>query len=216
MIRAKFPMFRLSFFWSNLQWYLLRPPSFSPFFPYIYPMNADLRPEGYYGYETIHGQLAVTLLAVLTLAWLFLRTRSSPLPKAAKAFLGLLVTAFLLLFLAMAFYSNRAERYTADFQASLVLWIAVAAGVGAAPRAGEAGQRPGAWRLGFVVLALTGSVFNVLAAMQLNEHFEHRHPIAWKASRTGATFPPRCSVGWGSCISDRSTLKWSSPRLRAT
>jgi hypothetical protein len=178
MIRAKFPLFRLSFFWSNLKWYFLRPPAFSPYFPYVFPMNAGHRPEGYYGYESIHGQLAVTLLGLLTLCWLFARMRRAPVEPRVRTFMGLLGTAFALLFLGMAFYGNRAERYTVDFQSSLVLLIVVAAGASASWRSDA--TLPRAWRLAFIVVALCGALANVLASLQLNERFEDLHPSEWR------------------------------------
>jgi len=179
MIRAKFPMFRLSFFWSNLQWYFLRPPAFSPYFPYVFPMNADLRPEGYYGYETIHGQLAVALLGLLTLAWFLVRTRRSVLEPRVTALLRLLGAAFTLLFLWMAFYSNRAERYTVDFQSSLVLMIGIAAGMSACAASSADRPRRRPWRLAFILLAVSAALSNVLASLQLNDRFEHLHPNTW-------------------------------------
>jgi len=172
MIRAKFPVVSPSFFWSNLQWYLLRPPALSPFFPYVFPMNADLRPEGYYGYETIHGQLVVTLLAVLALAWLLRATRGKPLDTRLRSLLALLALTFALVFLGLAFYSNRAERYTVDFQASLVLAIAVGAAASAA--------NPRRWRGAYLLLALGAAASNVCASLQLNDYFENRHPATWR------------------------------------
>jgi hypothetical protein len=178
MILSKFPLFRLSFFWSNLKWYFLRPPAFASYFPYVFHMNAQDRPQGYYGYESIHGQLAVTLLSLVTLAWLYRRTRRWSLEPGIRAFIALLGISFALLFLAVAFYGNRAERYTVDFQSSLILLIVVAAGAAASLGAAEIRSR--AWRVAFVVMALGAALSNVLASLQLNGRFEDLHPATWK------------------------------------
>jgi len=180
MVRARFPHFSPSFFWSNLQWYFLRPPALGAYFPYVFPMNAALRPPGYYGYEPIHGQLPITILAALVLIWSLVRLRRAGPDMIVRILLGLLAAAFAAMYLVMGFYGNRAERYIVDYQSPLVLLIAVAAGCCASRETASRGLRPGLWRAAFILVSLVAALANVLASLQLNNHFENARPEAWR------------------------------------
>ena len=176
MILEHFPLYRLSFFWSNLKWYFLLPPAFSLYFPYVFPMNAYVRPAGYYGYEQIHGQLAVALLALLCLAWFL---RAAHRPSKLRALLGLMTLGFVCMYLSLAFYGNRSNRYIVDFQGVLVADIVLVAGLCSAERSEQRGAGPRLWRAGFVALALAAVLSNFLGALQLNSRFQNIRPQSW-------------------------------------
>ena len=187
MMTPQFSVFSPSFFWSNLNWYFLRPPVFGFYFPYVFPMNASLRPERYYGYESIHGQLAVTILCFLTLAWIWLRWRRVALDPRARDFLVLLAATFAALFLEMGFYGNRAERYIVDFQAPLILLVAIAAGIAAERDAPS--RPPQRLKVAFVAISLAASLSNVLASIQLIDRFEQARPATWRLLSYYGNFP---------------------------
>jgi hypothetical protein len=56
-------LFSSGFIWTNIKWYYLTPPSLSPYFPYIFPINGSFLPTGYHGSEAMHGQMHVSVLA---------------------------------------------------------------------------------------------------------------------------------------------------------
>ena len=185
MIGAGFPLYRASFFWSNLKWYYLRPPALALYFPYVFPMNATVRPQGYYGFETIQGQLAVTLLAALSLVGFLLWGRRRP---EAKQLLALPALTFALMYLGLGFFGARANRYVVDFQGALILLVALAAGFSAEGKAAAPSCSGRLWRTGFVVLALLASLSNLLTSFQLVGRFENTRPKSWAfLSRIGNT-----------------------------
>jgi hypothetical protein len=180
LVAKRLPLARLSFFWPNLQWYYLRPPAFSPYFPYIFPMNAGDRPDGYYGYETIQGQWLVLLLALAGLVGLWaLRRRCRASGPGLPGFLLFPAAAFACLFLSESFFGFRADRYLVDFQGSLVLFLALLGGTCATafpPRLGWARM----WRGGFALLAALAGVGNVLGSLQLSHHLEETEPHEYR------------------------------------
>jgi hypothetical protein len=176
------PVAKLSFIWPNLKWYFLRPPAFSPFFPYVLPMNAQTRPADYYGYETIQGQLAMLVLAVLC-GGAMLRCRAE-LPRRLTAFASFVGGAFLLLFLAVASFGFRANRYVPDFQGSLALLLALVGGSCAARHS----PRP-LWRAGFCILAMVSASFNLLTSLEVSHHFEYMRPNAYRVLAKCGDYP---------------------------
>jgi len=186
---------RPSFFWPNLRWYYLRPPVLSPYFPYVFPINAQDRPDGYYGYESVHGQWLVALAAAACAAGLWLaRLRPGRAPRAA-AFAGALALAFPCLFLGMAFFGFRADRYVPDFQGTLVLLLALAGGWLCA--------RPFPSRLlrvvraVFPLLATAAAATNILGSLQLLDGLQNRRPIAYRALAYPGNYPSYLLARWG-------------------
>ena len=171
------PTARLDYFWENLRCYYLRPPVLSPYFPYFFPMNAKIEPPRYYGNETIEGQLIVSLLLGFTAVWLWkLRRAWAALPDPARAFPLLLAAASACVFLSMAFFGFRADRYMTDFQGPLILFLALAGGFCAAWN----GAGAHGWRLGFGLLAGAAALFNVLIGFQIQDHLELFRPATYR------------------------------------
>lgn len=176
MIGSGYPLYSFSFFWSNLKWYYLRPPALGIYFPYVFPMNATNRPPHYYGFEAIEGQLAVSLLAALTVVSLVAaRRRVSEL----RSFVGLPAFAFGLIYLGLAFLGARSDRYIVDFQASLVLLIVLAAGVCWPNETPGKGLRLSL--AGFCLLACVAGLGNLFASFQLAGRIENLRPKTWAA-----------------------------------
>ncbi len=185
------PVAKPSFIWPNLKWYFLRPPAFSPFFPYVLPMNAETRPPDYYGYETIQGQLSMLLLAILCgAAMAGLLRRRAELPRRLMSFAGFVGGAFALLFLAVASFGFRANRYVPDFQGSLALLVVLVGGCCAASASWPPGPvlRP-LWRTGFCILAMVSAAFNVLTSLEVSHHFEYMRPKAYWALAHWGDYP---------------------------
>jgi hypothetical protein len=179
MIASGVPLSRPEYLWANLRWYYLRPPALSPYFPYVFPMNAQVRPGRYYGSETIQGQLLISVMLMLCGAWLLrLRATGKRLPEILRNFLLLLLAAFLCLFLGVAFFGFRADRYMVDFQGTLILFLALAG----ASCAHRDGARRGArgWRTAFSLLAAGAALFNVLSSFQLLNHLELFRPKTYR------------------------------------
>lgn len=198
LIDAHLPLARLSFFWPNLQWYYLRLPVLSPYFPYVFPINAADRPPGYYGYEPIQGQFPMLILALLGAAGLAaLYRRRRPPPRSLAVFLSILGAAFVALFLGMAFFGFRANRYVPDFQGTLALLVALAGGLGCAGR-GRRSLRFRAWRAAFCVTACAVASDNVLTGMQWLDHLQNFRPNTFGLlDRWGeypASFLARCGL----------------------
>src|SRR5690606_24670928 len=125
LISGNFPLVQGSFVLPNLRWYYLLPPALTPHFPYVEPLEAAVRPEGYYGYEAIHGQALAAWLLLLTLvgtAWYGRRNTDRP-PPPGSFYLGVVLAGFLALLFALTLFGFRADRYMTDAQGTLVLGL---------------------------------------------------------------------------------------------
>ncbi len=187
IIRTHSAIYSPWFFWNNLDLYYLRPPSLSAYFPYVFPTNANPRPLGYFGYEPIHGQLAITILGGLTLAWSW--RRPSRRGSDMRALQASMVFAFALMFVGIGFLGVHADRYIVDFQPPLVLLIVLTAGCSASQESQTPGWRPRFRRTAFAVIALSAASINVLASLQLLGHFEATHPRAWRLIARCGCYP---------------------------
>lgn len=168
------PLFQASFVWPNLNWYYLKPPLLSPYFPYFYPLGEEGRPADYYGFEAIHGQwLVMGLMLVVGARWLVTRSKLRLAPPWSN-FCLVLGVAFVALFGPLLPLNGRADRYVVDFQPTLVLLLAIAA---MAPLNADRPETPRwRWSVGFLVLG--ASTANILGAMELNDYFASAHPRA--------------------------------------
>jgi hypothetical protein len=185
------PTAKLSFIWPNLKWYFLRPPALSPYFPYILPMNAEIRPAGYYGYEMIQGQLAIFVLTVLCGAAALGMLRRQPEPsRRLMGFAAFVGGAFALLFLAVASFGFRANRYVPDFLGSLALLLALVGGYCAgSPKWPLGPMWRRLWRSGFCVLAMAGAACNFLTGLEVSHHFEYLRPKAFRVLAQYGDYP---------------------------
>ena len=190
MLGTTMPLSRASFFWSNLRWYYLRSPALSVYFPYAFPMNLGARPVDYYGHGVMEGQLVAALFLLGCGAWLASRWRAgSPWPPFLRSLLPLLLAAFAGEFLGVAFIGFTADRYEVDFQATLVLFLAVAGG--ACAQDDVVGRWSRARRAAFACLAGATALFNLLISFQLLDHFEHSRPASFHRLARAGDFPAR-------------------------
>jgi hypothetical protein len=197
LIDAGRPLARLSFFWPNLKWYYLRPPAFSPYFPYIFPMNANARPPEYYGYEAIQGQLPASLLVLLCGGWLMrLRRSGHLLGHDLRIWFALTGAGFAALFLGMAFFGFRANRYIVDFQASLVLLLSMIGGY-CGSRGSLAGGAARGWRGGYCLLAAAVVTANVLTSFQIVNRFEYARPSSYRFLSYYGNYPSQALAEFG-------------------
>ena len=197
LLSTGLPFVRAAFLWPNLKWYYLTAPVVSLYFPYIFPINAANRPPDYYGYEPIHGQWLILLLLLLCLVGLmrmyFLRQRVA---RELGVFLALSGGMFVLLFLSMATFGFRANRYIVDFQSTLILSLVLSGGyVGS--QAVSAGSLARLWRAGFGLLAGAAVIFNVLVGLQLLNKFEYTRPGAFQALSYCGNYPSHLFAKWG-------------------
>ncbi len=167
------------FLWSNLEWYYLRPPNLSPYFPYVFPLHPGTRPADYYGQEEIYGQWPIFDLALLTAAWCLSFGRRAALPTPGFRILcALIVAGFACLLLSVGFFSFQVDRYMPDFQGSLVLAVAL---LGSNCSAREPKRRGRwIWGAGYGILAGAGALYSVLASLQLGGHFAHDRPGSYQ------------------------------------
>lgn len=185
------PWAKLSFVWPNVKWYFLRPPVFSPYFPFVFPMNALDRPPDYYGYEPIQGQMPAFLLALLIGAGLLaVWRRDRSLPRAFWIFIALVAGGFLCLFLPEASFGFRANRYVPDFQGTFVLLLVLAGGYCGS----LLGQRPSrkwamAWRAIFVMLTATSAICDFLTSLEISYRFESSRPGSYRFLAYYGSYP---------------------------
>ncbi len=172
------PVASLSFVWPNLRWYYLTPPTLTPYFPYCFTINAADLPPGYFSVESIHGQCVVAILlavAALGLAWAPLRGQPRAGLRSFAAILAWMAASELVF---MIFLGVRADRYMADFQAPLVLLIAVMGGL-AASSAPARRPAPLLWRAAYGGAVLCAVLFNFFVALEVFNNFEYLHPKAF-------------------------------------
>jgi hypothetical protein len=172
------PMASLSFIWPNLRWYYLTPPTITPYFPYCFSINAAGLPPGYFSVESIHGQWVVALLlaiAALGLSWAPFRgsARATPLP-AFMAMVAWMAASGLVFMVSLGV---RADRYMTDFQAPLVLLIALLCGLVSA--AAPSGLLPRIWRFAYGGAAICAVLFNFFVALEVFNNFEYLRPKAF-------------------------------------
>jgi len=168
-----------SFVPANVDWYYFTPPTFSAYFPYLFPHSNYPLPAGYYaGSEPTHGQLLLTLLAAVgaLAAW-----RHRPeLRRPLGWFLGLLGLAFGVMLLLNASFAYRSSRYLVDFQPALVLGWLLAAGLTFSDptRSGRPGRL---WPVTVALLCTLVGVSSLLMAIQFLDRFAGTHPRAFQS-----------------------------------
>lgn len=170
------PVASTAFIWPNLHWYYLTLPVLSPYFPYVFPLNANHLPAAYYGSEAIHGQWPVLVLGlVVAIGFCLPRLRRHPLPPSLRLFVAGLAWIFVVELLFMAVLGIRADRYMPDFQAPLILLLVLIAGYcSRGPR--PAGAIPQLWGAAFAVTAIGATAFNFLIALQIFNSFVNTRP----------------------------------------
>lgn len=118
------PLASIRFVWPNLNWYYLSPPSFSPYFPFFYPVAGSFRPMGYHGDEAVHGQLLVTLFAGILALGLVLLPGARAALRQLRWWFALLAWTTIVSLGFMLSLTIRGNRYMVDFHAPLVLGLA--------------------------------------------------------------------------------------------
>jgi hypothetical protein len=175
------------FFWANLKWYFLTPPSITPYFPFVFPGNNTFRPEGYIGAEAMHGQLPATLMSAWILAGVLASTRLREAPATLRRFSLVLgcASAFSLIFI--CFLQIRANRYMADFETPLA-WLMAGWGIWVWSTV-RSGLWATLWKTVFVGLAFIGSLYYVLAAVQQFDLFRNTRPASHAALERTLNIP---------------------------
>lgn len=190
LMSSGLPFARAAFMGVNLDWYYLTPPVLCPYFPYVFPINATLRPSDYYGYELIHGQWLVLPLALVCLAGVvWTGFRRGPLPAGLLALGGIALAAFGTVFLALLTFGFRANRYVTDFQPSLILALALAGGYAAAHAPAPRPWLGRSYRLLFCGLALALSLFNYLVGIQWMDHLANLRPRVYRTLAYYGNYP---------------------------
>ena len=161
------------FLWPNFKWYYLSPPTFQPYFPFLYPIAASFRPPGYHGAEAMQGQFVFFVSALLILgaaAWTLRRTRPDPIIRVLV--LVLLAMSAIAALVLMSF-GIRANRYMVDFQFPLALLVVL--GLAALGQASAGRARRWLVGLGLSLAILTG-LNNTAAAIQQFDDFRNTRP----------------------------------------
>jgi hypothetical protein len=169
-------VFAPRFLWTNFKWYFLTPPALTPYFPFVYPGNNSFRPEGYSGAEAMHGQLPATLFFVWICAGALVLARRRVDSRIPWQFLAALCYSAVAAFFFVASLQIRANRYMADFDTPLA-WLCVAVGCWIWVNI-RAGILATLWKTGFSILAIAGSIFYLLAAIQQFDQFHNTRPGA--------------------------------------
>ncbi|HEY9155407.1 MAG TPA: hypothetical protein VIM69_09765, partial [Opitutaceae bacterium] len=162
-----------AFIWPNLKWYYFSPPSFSPYFPFCFPVNASFRPEGYHGIEAIHGQFFATILfiwIVFGIIWIWGKQAKIEQKRFAivLGWAGLCSAGFILIM------GIRANRYLVDFQAPLILLAIL--GAGAISHVARDNKFRRGWHVGLFVAAFSLAVVSVLSSIQQFDIFLFTRP----------------------------------------
>ena len=190
LMSSGLPFTQFSFIPANLDWYYLTPPVLSPYFPYVLPINASLRPANYYGYELIHGQwLVLPLLGISLAGVIWAKIRSLEPPVDLKIAIACALLAFGAIFAALLTFGFRANRYVVDFQPALILALTLVSGfVSAAARSVNCWFEK-IYILLFCGLALSLSLFNYLIGIQWMDHMANTRPAIFQSLAYYGNYP---------------------------
>jgi hypothetical protein len=156
------------FLWPNFRWYYLTPPSFLPYFPFLYPLDGSFRPPGYHGIEAIHGQFAFTLFAGWLAAALLWHRRALAWPRDLRRLVAVLSAAGVISALCLMSFGIRANRYLVDFQFPAALVAILVLG-----RLAECARPGRLWRTATLLGACTLGTANLLCAIQQFDEFRN-------------------------------------------
>jgi hypothetical protein len=202
---ARESLYAPRFFWANLKWYFLTPPSITPYFPFVFPGNNTFRPEGYIGAEAMHGQLPATLMSVWILAGVLASKRLHEAPAELRRFSLVLGCASVFSLIFICLLQIRANRYMPDFETPLA-WLMAGWGIWAWSHV-----RPGLsatlWKTVFVGLAFIGSLYYILAAVQQFDLFRNTRPATQAALERTLNIPSSWLYGLGSPQPGLLTMK---------
>lgn len=165
----------LDFLWPNFRWYYLTPPSFLPYFPFVYPLNGSFRPPGYHGIEAIHGQFAFTLLALWIGGALAVTRKFLPQQRPLRRNVLVIATAGLVSAACLMSFGIRANRYLVDFQYPATLLVVLALGM-----LSQADRLGRIWRSVTLALAFVLAAVNLLCAIQQFDEFRNTRPEEFK------------------------------------
>ena len=211
LMSSGLPFTQFSFIPANLDWYYLTPPVLSPYFPYVLPINASLRPANYYGYELIHGQwLVLPLLGISLAGVIWAKIRSLEPPVDLKIAIACALLAFGAIFAALLTFGFRANRYVVDFQPALILALTLVSGfVSAAARSVNCWFEK-IYILLFCGLALSLSLFNYLIGIQWMDHMANTRPLSYRALAYYGNYPSHWlgQLGWQRYGSYRFQVKF--------
>jgi len=192
------PLLSPRFLLSNARAYLLAPPSFGSWFPFIFPLDSGPIPTGYSNAEAMVGFLPLTVLG----AWIAVASGVAGRKRSAgeddsRIWMKLLLAAAAIEALFAFLLGIRAYRYAVDFltPVSLVLVMGLAASWEAAGWTGRVA------RTGAVVMGLLASLQVVFGSVQLFSQFKYTRSAEFAAlsalldpeqatlERTGAPMP---------------------------
>lgn len=179
LMSSGLPFARFAFIPKNVAWYYLWPPELSPFFPFVFPLNASDRPATYYGYEPIHGQFVAFCLIVLCVGVALLTLyRSNRKPVELVWFAAALAVGGGLLTLCLTSFGFRANRYIVDFHPSLVTVALVLGSYTVATLERRWLRR--SLISATTLLILAAGVLNVLIAIQTLDHLANTRPKSYR------------------------------------
>ena len=191
------PLQSAAFIPANLRWFYFTPPTFSAYFPYLFPHSNYPAPAGYYvGSEPTHGQftlLPLAVICVLAAVW-----RKPAFPRLLRWFLGLLVFSFLvILLMTSTFCYGRSTRYLVDFQPPLIMLLLLVAGV-PSQTGTRSGRWPRLWPGAFVVIGTAACLSSLLIALQFLDRFALTHPREFQTLAYYGNYPASwlARLGW--------------------
>lgn len=171
--------FSLSFIPFNFSVYFLCPPQWGRYFPFLHPISAPARANGYYGIEFVYGALVVCPV----LWWISCLPGivRHPSPKAGLGpFVFLLAATALATTALLLCFNTAAARYTVDFVPWWV-WLGAIGWAVAEERWAAGGRliRTG-MRLAFASTACVACALAFLASAELHGIFQRWNPSGYR------------------------------------
>lgn len=172
---SKLKVFSLSYIPFNLHVYLLSPPGFTPYFPFLTVIDPPPAPPGQFGIENPYGIIPGIpwVLLALPAFWRALRVRDT-----LSLWIAMTGGGVLLVFGMICCFGGNTNRYQVDFTPGLVLLGAIGA-VWLASVCPWGGLRRGVLVACVGGLALWSCAFNYFISLQHNRLFEANHPARY-------------------------------------
>lgn len=172
---GKVEAFRWRYVPFNAYLYLLMPPQWSAYFPFVLPGLPPPMPQGYDGLDNLYGILpCLPLVGVLLgLPWVWRKTE-----REARWIIVLLLLAFGGTFGVFVGFSGATIRYYADFMPPLIL-LACLAGLALSAHRDTGKRFSGMLRVSWAALAAYSMGFAVFVSFQHAGLLRAHHPRLW-------------------------------------